>query len=348
MRPLTEAQAKPSLPLLGQPLLRRTAGLLAGGGLHRLAVNLHHRPESLRSFFDSPPPGIEELHLSLEQERLLGTGGGARKALPFLRGGDGAVLLGNGDSLADLDLPGLFEAHGRSGCAATLVLVEADTGRYGAVREEGGRVLGFDRLAGGNPSEGRALVFAGWQVLEPSLLERLPEGVPSDLARGLYAPMLEAGEHLGALVHGGRWLEIGDPGLYLRTVLSLAGEIDEEGRSWIGECPVPLPRDEGVLLSAPGADASHGVRVLGRVVLEDGARAEEGAHLEDALLLAGARVGPGARVVRSVLGPGALAPPGFDLVDAVAVADPDPGAAPPEGTRRHEGLWVRPLPGSAG
>jgi NDP-sugar pyrophosphorylase family protein len=343
MRPLTEALAKPSLPLLGRPLLLRAAGLLARGGLRRLAVNLHHRPDSLRSFFASPPPGIDELHLSLEEDLLLGTGGGARKALPFLREGGEVVLLGNGDSLADLDLPGLFEAHRRGGAAATLVLVEADTERYGAVREREGRVRGFDRLGAGAPAEGRALVFAGWQVVEPTLLERLPEGRPSDLVRDLYAPMLAAGEPLGALVHRGRWLEIGDPGLYRSTVLGLAGEADEEGNSWIGEGPAPQLRDEGVLLAAPGADASHGVFVAGRVVLEEGARAEEGAYLEDSLLLSGARAGPGCRVIRSVLGPGALVPPGLELADAVAVADPDPASPRPEGTRRLEGLRVRAL-----
>jgi NDP-sugar pyrophosphorylase family protein len=159
--------------------------------------------------------------------------------------------------------------------------------------------------------------------------------------------MLEAGEPVGALVQRGRWLEIGDPELYRRTVLSLAGEADETGRSWIGVGPPPMRRDEGVLLAVPGADASHGVRIAGRVVLEEGARAEEGSHLEDSLLLAGAQVGPGARVIRSVLGPGALVPPGLDLTEVTAVADLDPAAEPLEGTRRHEGLWIRPLPGTS-
>src|SRR5262249_10294433 len=47
LRPLTDARAKPAMPVAGEPLIRRITTWLAAGGVSEIVVNLHHRPETL-------------------------------------------------------------------------------------------------------------------------------------------------------------------------------------------------------------------------------------------------------------------------------------------------------------
>ena len=80
--------------------------------------------------------------------------------------------------------------------------------------------------------------------------------------------------------------------------------------------------------------------------MEEGARAAEGARVEDVVVLPGATIGPGARLRRSIVGPGAMVPPGAELDGTVAVRDPGESVALPEGVRRRNGLVVADLEGS--
>ena len=63
-------------------------------------------------------------------------------------------------------------------------------------------------------------LFASVHVMEPALLERLPEGV-SDSVRDLYLPLLAEGAHLLGVRTRGAWFDLGRPSLYLAAQLRL-------------------------------------------------------------------------------------------------------------------------------
>jgi NDP-sugar pyrophosphorylase family protein len=54
------------------------------------------------------------------------------------------------------------------------------------------------------------LVSMGVYVLEPAVLERIPEGTRFDLP-DLIGSLLEAGQEVGSFEHPGYWLDIGRP-----------------------------------------------------------------------------------------------------------------------------------------
>ena len=55
LRPLTQARAKPAIPVAGEAMIRRIAAWLAGAGVDDLVVNLHHRPETLTAVLATAP-----------------------------------------------------------------------------------------------------------------------------------------------------------------------------------------------------------------------------------------------------------------------------------------------------
>ena len=85
MLPLTLSLPKPAIPVLGEALAGHILGRLARCGVTEATVNLHHLPALVRSVVgDGSRFGLERIHYSLEEECILGTGGGIRHAAGFL------------------------------------------------------------------------------------------------------------------------------------------------------------------------------------------------------------------------------------------------------------------------
>lgn len=116
------------------------------------------------------------IHISDERDELLDTGGGIRKARPFLEGGE-PFLVHNADILSDIDLAGFYRAHCSSGADATLLVSQRQTSRY-LLFDAGNRLHGWINKATGEvkpqgfvPDPDRFLeyAFGGIHVISPTL-----------------------------------------------------------------------------------------------------------------------------------------------------------------------------------
>jgi mannose-1-phosphate guanylyltransferase len=217
-------------------------------------------------------------------------------------GGQPFLLL-NGDVFFGLDLRALAARHGSSGAVATLALRRLpEAAVYSTVvSDRRGRILaiaGRPRAASGVRS-----MFAGAHVLDPRLLDRLPEGA-SDSVRDLHVPLLAEGALLAGVRSSAAWYDFGRPALYRDAQLRML-----RGR---GRRETLVAADARVAASAElrrsvvGARArvAAGARV-GRSVLWDGARVEVGARVERAIVTAGAVVRSGERAENVIVMPAA-------------------------------------------
>ncbi len=182
LRPLTDVRAKPAMPVGAEPLIRRTLAWLVAAGVSEIVVNLHHRPETITRIVGDGSDLSARVRYSWEQPRILGSAGGPRQALAILNAGRFVMM--NGDTLADVDLAALADAHARAGAHVTMAVVpNLWPDRYGGVRLDGdGRVTGF-------APRGRAdgtYHFIGPQVVEAEVFRALPAGEPAATIGGLY------------------------------------------------------------------------------------------------------------------------------------------------------------------
>ncbi len=92
----------------------------------------------------------------------------------------------------------------------------ADPSRYGLVRlAPDGRVRQF--LEKPRPEEiDTNLINAGLYVLEPEVLELIPEGRPVSIERDVFPRLCEEGSVFG-LAQPGYWLDVGTPASYLQA-----------------------------------------------------------------------------------------------------------------------------------
>jgi NDP-sugar pyrophosphorylase family protein len=217
LRPLTLERPKAAVPVANLPAAAWAARALAGASVRDVAVNLHHLPGRVREAMgDGSKLGIDIVY-SPEPDRILGTGGGMRRALEML--GHGPLVAVNGDVVSDVDVSALIETHERAGAPVTLALVpRPDHDRYGTVTALGGLVtsiVGRRARTRPDPSPDEVpMVFSGIHVMEPEAQRLLPAS--GCVVRETFFAMLEKGLPIAAHVHEGFWSDIGTPAEYLR------------------------------------------------------------------------------------------------------------------------------------
>jgi mannose-1-phosphate guanylyltransferase len=132
LRPLSDYRAKPAMPVGQEALVCRILRDLSEAGIRDAVLNLHHLPQTItREVGDGSQCGLR-VRYSWEHPRVLGSAGGPRHALPLVEGE--SVLIVNGDTLCDLPVRALWEAHDTSRALVTLGLMPHPVpGRYGGV-----------------------------------------------------------------------------------------------------------------------------------------------------------------------------------------------------------------------
>jgi mannose-1-phosphate guanylyltransferase len=323
LRPLTLSIPKQMLPIVEQPMIERVLAQLDRHGVDDAVLSLGYLPDAfMKAYPDGVASGIR-LSYAVEPSPL-DTAGAIRFAAQSARIDDTFVVV-NGDVLTDMDLSALVKFHRAHGAEGSISLHPVDNpSAFGVVSiDESGRVQAFVE----KPSSDQAptnLINAGAYVLEPSVVDRIPEGRRTSIERETFPAMVADGS-LYALADSAYWLDTGTPEAYLTAHWDLL-----EGRR--AGPPVSGARDSGGHVWLLGSPEVEGV-VRGPALLGDGARVLAGAEVDRAVVGRDCVVGPGALVVRSVLIEGASV--GQGAIVAGSVVGP--------GARVGDRSEVRPL-----
>jgi NDP-sugar pyrophosphorylase family protein len=204
LRPLTDDRPKALVEIQGRTLLEITLNRLRAAGVKDVVVNVHHFAEQIVAYLKSHDNLGLHVEISREDDLLLDTGGGLKKAAWFFQEGAARpdapgpfgepapaasasvqapdsqratpavsqpFVLHNVDVLTNIDLGTLAEYHHRHGALATLA-VQDRASRRRLLFDDRNRLVG----RAGSPRAGlSALAFSGVHVVSPRLLELLSE-----------------------------------------------------------------------------------------------------------------------------------------------------------------------------
>jgi NDP-sugar pyrophosphorylase family protein len=220
LRPLTLVRAKPAIPVAGEAIVRRIARWLAAEGVTDLVLNLHHLPETIAAVIgDGSDCGVR-VRYSWEGAEVLGSAGGPRHALGII--GVDTFFVVNGDTLTDLRLAGLAEAHARSGAQVTLAVTpNREPERYGGILLDAvHRVTGFVRA--GAAARG-SFHFVGVQLAHRAAFADLPDNTAVNSIGGAYDALIrQQPGSLRGYVCEPAFFDIGTVGDYWTTSKALA------------------------------------------------------------------------------------------------------------------------------
>jgi NDP-sugar pyrophosphorylase family protein len=145
LRPITEKIPKSLVPVAGRPFLAHQLELLHARGIRRAVLCIGYLGEMIRSEFGDGREFGVKLEYSFDGQKLLGTGGALKRALPLL--GDEFFVL-YGDSYLPVKyrpIAEFFRANGKPGC----MTVYRNEGKYDAsnVVFHDGEIIFYDKKA---------------------------------------------------------------------------------------------------------------------------------------------------------------------------------------------------------
>jgi len=192
-------------------MLDWTIASLTKAGVNEIIMNAHHYRDDLELYILNRDRNSGTLRLSASvEEKLLGTGGGIRKAARYLHG-PSPVMVHNVDVWTDFDLAEIYGNHNPMD-GATLVCQRRESTRYLLVDEEMricGRFKDGEETVDTKPvGKLRKLAFSGIHVISPALLELLSETVYPDII-DCYMLLIRHGVTIRAVETGGNWFDMG-------------------------------------------------------------------------------------------------------------------------------------------
>ena len=215
LRPLTQPPPNPSAPIFDRPFLYYQIDLLKQlPEIDEVILSLNYRPDAIeRVVGDGSEAGLRVRYVV--EPTPLGTGGAVKYAA---RDVEDTLIVFNGDVLTNIDLPAVVDLHRARQARATIVLTPVDNpSAYGLVETDAdGNVRRFVEKP--DPDEITCdTINAGVYVLEPELLDYIPEGKNYSFERGFFPSLLRDKIPFYAYVHRGYWIDIGTPEKYLKV-----------------------------------------------------------------------------------------------------------------------------------
>lgn len=292
LKPLTFEIPKPMVPVLDRPVMAHIVGMLERQGFGDLVANLHWFPDTIKDYFG------DRLTWSYEEE-LLGTAGGVRNVREFF--GDDPVVVVSGDALTDLDLNALVARHREAGGIGTLTVKKVpDTREYGVVlHDRDGRITGFQEKP--DPAEALSdLGNCGIYCFSPEIFDFFPDEPFADWANDVFPALLENDVPFHIHEIDDYWNDVGSLAELRQGTFDVLGGalrlgIDESAdtEAEVVEPPVWIGRD---------VEIAGDVRLVGPVVIGDGARIGEGSSLRDTIVLPGAELPAETIAIGAILG----------------------------------------------
>ncbi len=310
LAPLTDAIAKPMLPVGGVPFIAHQIAQAQASGINKIVLATSYLAQTFTDYFgDGSGFGVELIYAV--EESALGTGGAIRNAAEFLSGDpDSSVVIFNGDVLSGHDLSGQIRAHEKSNADVTLYLTQViDARAYGCVPcDESGRVLDFlEKME--NPVTN--LINAGCYIFKRSIIDQIPANKVVSVERETFPNLLKSGANMRGFVDNSYWLDVGTPQALLTASRDLVlGKITS---------PAVVNKIRDCVIS-PSAIIDATAKISGGSTIGDLVTVEAGAEISGSIISAGAQIYANSRINNSILGRSVIVGDSAQIIGSV-IAD---------------------------
>lgn len=328
MRPFTDTQPKPTLPIAGRPLLSHTLSGAVKAGASRLIVVVSRRTSAVQAAIGDAVDGVPVEYVTQTEQR--GTADAVAAALDALAPGPFVVL--NGDSLYDeTAMATLYESTPAVGSFRV-----DDPQSYGVLTVSDGRVTGVTEKPTAPQSD---LINAGAYALPEEVQQWLdvPESERGELEfTDVLSRACDAFEVTPVTFE--RWLDVGRPWDLLAANEWKVPEVESRIEGTVHEDAVL----SGNVHVAADATVRSGVVVDGPAYVDSGATVGPNAYLRGTTYVGpGAKVGHAVEVKNSVLMADATVGHLSYVGDSILGRETNFGAGTKVANLRHDGQPVQ-------
>jgi len=222
--PFTKNTPKALFPVSGRPLLDTIILNLENAGCKAIIINTHHLYKEIDSYLARKKYAIPVI--TRYEPEILGTGGAIKNVGDFWD--DNPFMVINSDIVTDINLKKVYDFHLNHKHPATLVL--HDYPRFNTVSINKNDFITYFHettplpshpSSGSNfyqPGETGKLTFTGIQVLDPQVLELIPDNIFSS-SIDIYRELISQNKKVCAFISKKYyWKDIGSPERYIEAV----------------------------------------------------------------------------------------------------------------------------------
>lgn len=183
LRPLTNDRPKALVEVGGCTMLEITLVRLRRFGIRDVIVNVHHFADMIQAYLRAKDSFGMRIEISREDDLLLDTGGGLKKAGWFFEkesGREEPFLLHNVDVISSVDFSQILRYHNEKQALATLAVQNRETSRY-LLFDEDLELCGRKSTRDGKVKMVRPVVnphvlaFSGIHVISPRFIAMMSE-----------------------------------------------------------------------------------------------------------------------------------------------------------------------------
>lgn len=209
LRPLTNRIPKPMVPIIDKPLIGYLVEHLREQGIKDIILTLGYKPEVILDYLgDGKRYGVN-IRYVIEREPL-GTAGGVKNVSDML---EDTFLVLSGDAFTNIEVDAMLDYHYVKGGLLTMAVKKMDDVKeYGVVKlNENNKVVDFVE----KPLVSREkCVNTGIYILEPEVLDIIPNNEKYDFARDLFPRIID---NMYGYEMQGYWSDIGTLSSYYLT-----------------------------------------------------------------------------------------------------------------------------------
>ena len=201
LRPITENIPKPMVKVGGSPILEQIIIGLRESGIKRISIALNYRGSMIEEYFqDGDNFGVQITYV--KEQTKLGTAGALSLLEPVP---SEPLLVMNGDVLTSVNYERLFDFHAKHRSAITVAATDYHLKvPFGVLDLAGHHVLGLKE----KPVR-QFYCNAGIYIIEPDLLQRIPDGATYDMS-DLLIEAIEDGLPVSAFPIHEYWIDVGE------------------------------------------------------------------------------------------------------------------------------------------
>lgn len=291
LKPLTYKRPKPLIPIAGEPCIDYMIKSLVSAGFKRIIVTTGYMSDTMiKSIGDGKKFGASILYAF--EESPAGTAGAVKNVEEFL---DSTFVVASGDVLADVDIKALYDYHRDKNAMATMALTKVENAtEFGIVGlDEDNRIIKFKE----KPKEEEIfsnLVNAGIYILEPEVIDFIPEDQMFDFSKNVFPLLLKNDKPIYGAVISGLWMDIGRPSDVLKATFEV---VERSGK----EMNIQDVNIEGKIIIGEGVALEKDVKIKGPCYIGDGIEVGRNSVLEKACIYNNVRIDRGVNIQNSII-----------------------------------------------
>lgn len=215
LRPYTDTMPKALVPVAGVPMIEILIKHLLKNGINDILVNVHHFAGQVIDFLKLNNNFGANITISNEEDLLLDTGGGLKKAGWFFSDQQ-PFLVQNVDVISDVDYRDMLDFHTSNEALATLAVCNRETSRY-FLFDEQMQLCGWENTKTSQIKMTRPgidnlarFAFSGIHIINPSIFDLMKKEGKFSIV-DTYLDMASIRKIAGYVHNPENWVDMGKP-----------------------------------------------------------------------------------------------------------------------------------------